>query len=176
MIPFFLGLLTGLTAFFRSRCSLSLEIIALRQQLGMLKRNNPHPRLQIHDRIFWILLRRFWSAWSNVLVIVKPETVVAWHRAGLRCQVVMSGKLFAFVEENRTAVSWWLCSRIFGNITWKQLQSLSIGFWQRTDCSRQPGKAGEHGSREFDAAWIPSHGNVQGTGIGVSIFTVNFHI
>ena len=84
MIPFFLGFLTCLTAFFRSRCSLSLEIIALRQQLGVLKRKNPHPRLQIHDRIFWILLRCFWSAWSNVLVIVKPETVVARHRAGFR--------------------------------------------------------------------------------------------
>ena len=84
MIPFFLGLLTCLTAFLRSRCSLSLEIIALRQQLGILKRKNPHPRLHIRDRIFWILLRRFGSAWSNAIVIVKPETVVAWHRAGFR--------------------------------------------------------------------------------------------
>jgi hypothetical protein len=84
MIPFFPGFLTCLTAFFRSRCSLSLEIIALCLQLGKLKRKNPHPLLQIQDRIFWIVLRRFWSAWSNVLVIVKPETVVAWHRAGFR--------------------------------------------------------------------------------------------
>jgi putative transposase len=72
------------TSFCSSRCSLSLEIIALRQQLGILKRKNPHLRLRIQDRIFWILLRRLWSAWSNVLVIVKPETVVAWHRAGFR--------------------------------------------------------------------------------------------
>jgi hypothetical protein len=34
--------------------------------------------------MFWILLRRLWPAWSNVLIIVKPETVVAWHRAGFR--------------------------------------------------------------------------------------------
>jgi hypothetical protein len=84
MIQFSLGFLTYLRAFFRSRCSLSLEIIALRKQLGVLKRQNPRPRLQIHDRRFWILLRRFWSAWSNVLVIVKLETVVAWLRAGFR--------------------------------------------------------------------------------------------
>ena len=84
MFPFSPGFFTCLTTFFRSRYNLSLEIIALRQQLGVLKRQNPSPRLQIHDRIFWILLRRFWSAWSNVLVIVKPETVVAWHRAGFR--------------------------------------------------------------------------------------------
>jgi putative transposase len=34
--------------------------------------------------VFWILLRRLWPAWSKVLIIVKPETVVAWHRAGFR--------------------------------------------------------------------------------------------
>ena len=50
----------------------------------MLKRKPPHPRLRIQDRIFWILLRRLWQGWSSVLVIVKPETVVAWHRAGFR--------------------------------------------------------------------------------------------
>jgi transposase InsO family protein len=34
------------------------------------------------DRFFWTTLLRFWSRWSDVLVVVKPETVVAWHRAG----------------------------------------------------------------------------------------------
>ena len=84
MIPFLLSFLICLGAFFRSRYSLSLEILALRQQLGVLKRKHPRPRLLIHDRIFWVVLRRLWPAWSNVLVIVKPETVVAWHRAGFR--------------------------------------------------------------------------------------------
>src|SRR5262245_48446968 len=82
MIPFFLGFLTCLGASFRSRCSLGLEIIALRQQLGIFKRRLPRPRMRIQDRIFWILLQRLWPAWSQVLLIVKPETVVAWHRAG----------------------------------------------------------------------------------------------
>jgi hypothetical protein len=84
MIFFFISFLACLNAFFRSRYNLSLEILALRQQLGVLKRKQPRPRLRFHDRIFWILLRRLWPAWSNVLVIVKPETVVAWHRAGFR--------------------------------------------------------------------------------------------
>src|SRR5262245_9505337 len=84
MIPFFIGFLTGLSSFFRSRYNLGLEILALRQQLGILKRKIPRPRLRSQDRIFWILLRRLWPAWSNVLVIVKPETVVGWHRAGFR--------------------------------------------------------------------------------------------
>jgi len=77
MIPFFISFLTCLSAFFRSRYNLGLEILALRQQLGILKRKQPHPRLRIQDRIFWILLRRLWPAWSNILIIVKPETVVA---------------------------------------------------------------------------------------------------
>jgi putative transposase len=84
MIPFFIGLLTCLSAFFHSRYNLGLEILALRQQLGVLKRKHPRPRLQNQDRTFWILLCWLWPAWSHVLVIVKPETVVAWHRAGFR--------------------------------------------------------------------------------------------
>jgi putative transposase len=84
MTTSFLGFLTCLNSFFRSRYNLSLEILALRQQLGVLKRKNPRPRLRMQDRIFWILLRRLWPAWSNVLIIVKPETVVAWYRAGFR--------------------------------------------------------------------------------------------
>jgi putative transposase len=79
-----IGLLRSLSTFFRSRYSLALELLALRQQLGVLKRKNPRPRLRILDRAFWILLRRLWPGWSNILVIVKPETVVAWHRCGFR--------------------------------------------------------------------------------------------
>jgi hypothetical protein len=84
MILLFLGFLTFLGAFFRSRCNLGLEILALRQQLGVLKRTIARPRLRIQDRIFWILLRRLWTAWSQTLILVKPETVVAWHRAAFR--------------------------------------------------------------------------------------------
>jgi putative transposase len=82
MIPLLTNILTCLGTFFRSRCSLSLEILALRQQLGVLKRKHPRPRLQVRDRMFWVFLRRVWPSWSKVLVIVKPETVVGWHRAG----------------------------------------------------------------------------------------------
>jgi putative transposase len=84
MIPFFIGLLTFLNVFFSSRYSLGLEIVALRQQLGVLKRKHTRPRLRLRDRVFWILLRRYWPGWSGALVIVRPETVVAWHRAGFR--------------------------------------------------------------------------------------------
>jgi putative transposase len=84
MIGYLPGLIACLGAFFRSRYSLGLEILALRQQLGVLKRKRPRPRLHLQDRVFWVVLRRLWPAWSTALVIVKPDTVVAWHRAGFR--------------------------------------------------------------------------------------------
>ena len=76
MTPLLCSFFTCLSAFFRSRNNLGLEIIALRQQMGVLKRKNARPRLRIQDHIFWILRRRLWTAWKNVLVIVKPETVI----------------------------------------------------------------------------------------------------
>jgi putative transposase len=50
----------------------------------VLKRRRPRPVLNSLDRLFWTALRSFWSRWSDVLVIVKPETVIGWHRAGFR--------------------------------------------------------------------------------------------
>ncbi len=50
----------------------------------MLKRKRPRPPLNSFDRLFWTTLHRLWPRWSDILVIVKPETVVGWHRAGFR--------------------------------------------------------------------------------------------
>jgi len=69
---------------FRSRCDVALEVLALRQQLAALKRKRPRPKLNRSDRIFWTMLRHVWSRWTDALVIVKPETVFGWHRAGFR--------------------------------------------------------------------------------------------
>src|SRR5215469_11071151 len=84
MLPFFLSYFWWFPGFFRSRHDLGLEIIALRQQLIVLKRRNPRPRLSHWDRLFWVVLRRLWSKWAEALIVVKPETVVSWHRAGFR--------------------------------------------------------------------------------------------
>jgi len=79
-----LTLFAYLCAFLRTRRALGLEILALRQQVGVLKRKHPRPRLNNLDRLFWLALRRLWSRWADALVLVKPETVVGWHRAGFR--------------------------------------------------------------------------------------------
>ena len=51
---------------------------------AVFKRKQPRPKLDGLDRLFWIALRRLWEGWSEALIIVKPETVVSWHRAGFR--------------------------------------------------------------------------------------------
>ena len=69
----------------RTRTRLHLEIIALRHQLGVLQRRVPtRPKLKVTDRWLWVALSRLWSDWRWSLVIVKPGTVVAWHRKGFR--------------------------------------------------------------------------------------------
>jgi putative transposase len=78
------GFFLFLSSFFRSRCNLGLEIMALRQQLGVLNRKHPRPRLRTGDKLFWVLLQRFWSGWRNAIIVVKPDPVVGWHRAGFR--------------------------------------------------------------------------------------------
>jgi hypothetical protein len=67
-----------------SRESLVIENIALRQQITALKQERPRPTLDYADRGFWVALRSSWSGWANRLVIVKPETVVRWHRERFR--------------------------------------------------------------------------------------------
>src|ERR1022692_662766 len=77
---------------FTTRRTLLLENLVLRQQLAVLKRKHPKPRLDAFDKRFWILARRFWSGWRQALIVVSPETVVGWHRAGFRSEERRVGK------------------------------------------------------------------------------------
>ena len=75
----------ALCSSFRTRAALQLEIVALRHQISVLRRSQRgRVRLSTADRLFWLWLRRFWAGWRSVLVIVKPETVISWHRKGFR--------------------------------------------------------------------------------------------
>jgi len=78
-------LLGTLSSMFRVRAVLELENLALRHQIGVLQRSaRKRFKLTAADRLFWVWLSRIWSDWRSALAIVKPETVVAWHRAGFR--------------------------------------------------------------------------------------------
>jgi len=66
----------------KNQTELALENLALRQQLAILKRNHPRARLKKGDRLFWACLSYFWQKWRESLILVKPETVIRWHRKG----------------------------------------------------------------------------------------------
>jgi len=133
-------LLVPVIRFFSSRRDLLLENLALRQQLGVLKRRHSHPRLAVTDRVFWVILRRFWYGWRQALILVQPERVVRWHRAGFRLywtwlsrHRVRAGRkcvskelrelIFRMVAENPT----WGAPRIHG-----ELKMLGFDISERT--------------------------------------------
>jgi hypothetical protein len=75
----------SLAAFAASRAALAAEILALRHQLAVLERSSPaRLPLTCWDRALWALLLRHWSGWKDSLVLVKPDTVIAWHRRAFR--------------------------------------------------------------------------------------------
>jgi len=129
--------------FARSVCSrrdLLLENLALRQQLAVLKERHPQPRFAASDRFFWMALRRLWPGWKRALVLVQPETVIGWHRAGFklywkwisRKQVrlgrkptnkALRGLIYRMVADNPT----WGAPRIHG-----ELKMLGFDISERT--------------------------------------------
>lgn len=107
------------TRLFCARSTLLLENLALRQQLAVLKRRQPRARLGLADKLFWVVVRRLWSGWKSALIVVKPETVIHWHRTAFqiywrwishfkgrtgRKQISkdMRDLIFRMVAENRT--------------------------------------------------------------------------
>src|SRR5262249_5918425 len=85
MIGLFCFALSVLASPFRSKLRLEAENAVLRYQL-MVSRRRPRGRVRLtnHDRWFFIQLYRWFPAILNVLTIIRPETLVRWHRAGFR--------------------------------------------------------------------------------------------
>src|SRR5215831_7411737 len=71
-------------ATFKSRAALQAENLALRHQLAVLRRSVKRPRLTAADRLFWAWLSGVWTDWRSCLAIVKPDTVIGWHRKAFR--------------------------------------------------------------------------------------------
>ena len=131
---------------FHTRRALLLENLALRQQLAALKRRHPMPRLVLFDKLFWVLARRFWPGWKQALIVVTPETVVRWHRAGFRLYWKLISKvrrpigrkqipkqvrelIFQMVAENPT----WGAPRIHGELLMLgfDISERTISRWMR---------------------------------------------
>jgi putative transposase len=77
-------LLGTLRLLLRDRQGLLMENLLLRQQLTVALRARPRPRLRHRDRLFWTVVRRVYADWRRHLVLVRPETVLRWHRRGWR--------------------------------------------------------------------------------------------
>ena len=81
MSSLFVALFTLVASSFRTRAALQAESLALRHQLAVCQKNAPR-RLRLHrcDRLLWVVLYRCWSGWRRCLEIVRPDTVLRWHR------------------------------------------------------------------------------------------------
>src|SRR6478672_9229333 len=85
MVDILILLWTALTSLFRSRVRLEAEILVLRQQINVLRRNSPKRFVfRTFDRLVLVGLYRLAPSIVDALTIVRPETVVRWHRAGFR--------------------------------------------------------------------------------------------
>jgi hypothetical protein len=84
VLELILSILAAIRGFLRIRGDTAPELLAFRQQLAVLKRERPRPRLNRPDRSFWTTPRQVWPCWAEILVIVELETVDGWHRDGFR--------------------------------------------------------------------------------------------
>src|SRR5437870_6462498 len=78
------ALVAALSSVFKTRAALQLENLALRHELSVTHRSVKKPKLTPLDRLLWALLCGVWPDWRSALIVVKPETVITWHRKGFR--------------------------------------------------------------------------------------------
>jgi hypothetical protein len=82
LLKLFLAILASL---FKSRARLEAENLVLRQQVNVLRRRMPkRPALKNIDRLLFVWLYRCFPSTAGALAIVRPETVIRWHRIGFR--------------------------------------------------------------------------------------------
>ena len=79
-----ISILRGVLALFRRRQEQAIVELALRQQLAIYARRHSRPHLSPLDRAFWVALSRLWPRWRSALVVVRPDTVIRWHRERFR--------------------------------------------------------------------------------------------
>jgi hypothetical protein len=85
MIALICFVLAVLASPFKSNIRLEAENAVLRHQLIVLRRKlKSRARLTNHDRWFFVQLYRWFPSILPVLVIIRPETLLRWHRAGFR--------------------------------------------------------------------------------------------
>ena len=130
------------------------------------------------DKLFWVLARRFWSRWKEMLVLVQPETVARWHRAGFKAYWAMVCKarkrggggrgiskairelIFQMVAENPS----WGAPRIHGELLMLgfEVSEITVSRWMRP-APRSP---------ESAKRWLASLRNHREAIVAMDFFTV----
>jgi putative transposase len=153
--------------------SLALENLALRQQLAMYRRARPTPAARWADRMFWVGLRRLWPDWKSALVVVRPATVIDWHRRGFawfwtRRSRFLGGRpridaeLRRLVREMADANRLWGAPRIHG-----ELLKLGFNVSERTVSRLMPRRR-----RPPSQTWRTFLQNHVGAIVAIDFFTV----
>jgi hypothetical protein len=111
---------------FRSKQGIVLENLALRQQLAVQQRSIKRPKIKNTDRIFWIWLSRIWNDWRSSLIIVKPPTVIGWHKKGFKLywkwnsrrvgRLTINWELIKLIRKLQKDNSTWTAQRIQGEL------------------------------------------------------------
>ena len=84
MLSWLLAMLNTVRYLFKTHRQLSLENLALRQQLAMLKPSVKRPQVSAIDRLFWVLFSKYVDGWQAMLHALHPDTVMRWHRESFR--------------------------------------------------------------------------------------------
>jgi hypothetical protein len=92
MMDLFKLILGVLASLFKSRARLEVEILILRQQINVLRRRAPkRPHLNNTDRFLFVWLYHWFPSVLGAIAIVRPETIIRWHRAGFRAYCIGAG-------------------------------------------------------------------------------------
>src|ERR1700730_17328756 len=139
MLAAFVVLLRSLALLCCGHRAVALENLALRHQLAVFRRTAKRPPLLRRDRLFWILLANAWRDWRTALIVVRPDTVVRWHRQWLRRRWTKRsmptrpgrpstpGAIRTLVDQMAAANPLWGAPRIHG-----ELGKLGIAVSERT--------------------------------------------
>ena len=151
----------------------ALENVAVRQQLAMYQRRRARPAVRCRDRWFWLGLRRVWPNWASALVVIRPATVVGWHRRGFawyldtpvaadRWAPPVDQDLRRLIRQMAAANPLWGTPRIHG-----ELRKLGLDVSERTVSRLVP-----HRRRPPSQTWRAFLQNHVGSLVAVDFFAV----
>ena len=182
MLSSLLAALRVLRSIFASRADLVIENLALRQQLAVLQRKHPRPRLRVTDRLLWLALRRWWRRWEEALAIVRPATVIRWHREGFkrywrwrsrRCagRPTKKADIRALVRRMAAENPTWGAPRIHGEI-----QKLGLEVSERTVSRYMPRRPANPDARQRWCTFLANHREVIAAMDFFTVPTVTFRV